>query len=568
MTSNLNKSAVSSIKPKSDFRALIVYPNLPLMLVPGVAIGLFTRILKDQGYGVEMFETTHYDTDETNYSETKINYSENRVRLLNVRKFDVKKDLNIDLKQDMLGDFRAKVQTFKPDIMLFSVVEDTFFQALTMLDAVEDLKIPHLMGGVFPTMAPEVAISADSVKMIGLGEGEESIVKVSEAIRTGERLDNIPSTWFKDDDGKVFQNLQAPLVELDDVVPDFSLFDESRFNRPMGGEVFRMIPAESYRGCPYSCTYCNSPSQRLFAKKTDQGNFLRRTRIGKLRDHLAELQDKYQPEFFFFVDDSFLARPRAEIFEFCDMYEEFNLPFYFNTRAENTDAEILNRLKEVNCYRMAFGIECGNEQYRQKMLRRKISNAEIIDRFSVIAEGGIAFSLNAIIGFPGETRELVFDTIELIRSIHGYDALTSFIFTPYHGTALRKTAESHGWIDPDVVTVHNTSRSLLKMPAPYLSADDIDGLIMTLPLYCYFPKSEWENLRRAETPDEEGLQIRKYYSDIYSQNFLNEHQDMAKTFFGEDAENAATDLRADYRVSPQRMTTVALDQLMSPMVGH
>ena len=75
------------------------------MLVPGVAIGLFTRILKDQGYGVDMVETTHYDTDETNYSETKINYSENRVRLLNVRKFDVKKDLNIELKQDMAKTF-------------------------------------------------------------------------------------------------------------------------------------------------------------------------------------------------------------------------------------------------------------------------------------------------------------------------------------------------------------------------------------------------------------------------------------------------------------------------------
>ena len=568
MTPETDDNDMRSDKPKSDFRVLIVYPNLPLMLVPGVAIGLFTRILKDQGYGVEMFETTHYDTDETNYSETKINYSENRVRLLNVRKFDVKKDLGIDLKQNMLADFRAKVQAYKPDVMLFSVVEDTFRQAQSMLDAVADLNVPHLLGGVFATMAPEVAIAAPQVRMIGLGEGEEAIVKVCEAIRTGGRLDNIASTWLKKDDGEIVRNPQAPLIELDDVVPDFSLFDESRFNRPMGGRVFRMIPLESYRGCPYSCTYCNSPSQRQFAKKTAQGNFLRRTRIQRLRDHLAELRDRYDPEFFFFVDDSFLARPRAEIFEFCDMYEEFRLPFYFNTRAENTDTEVLKRLKDVNCYRMAFGIECGNEQFRQKILRRKITNAEIIDRFAVIAEGGIAFSLNAIIGFPGETRDLIFDTINLIRSIHGYDALTSFIFTPYHGTALRKTAEANGWLDPNVITVHNTARSILNMPAPYLSADEIDGLIMTLPLYCYFPKSEWDALRRAETPDEEGLRIRKHYSDIYSRNFLNENQDMAKTFFGEDEQNSASALRADFRDSPKRMTPVALDKLMVPMTGY
>ena len=86
------ENETTAAKPKSDFRVLIVYPNLPLMLVPRVAIGLFTRILKDQGCGVEMFETTHYDTDETNYSKTKISYFENRVRLLNVRKVAFKID--------------------------------------------------------------------------------------------------------------------------------------------------------------------------------------------------------------------------------------------------------------------------------------------------------------------------------------------------------------------------------------------------------------------------------------------------------------------------------------------
>ena len=41
--------------------------------------------------------------------------------------------------------------------------------------------------------------------------------------------------------------------------------------------------------------------------------------------------------------------------------------------------------------------------------------------------------------------------------------------------------------------------------------------------YCYFPKSEWDNIQRAEISDEEGLRIRKHYTDIYSRNFLNEN---------------------------------------------
>ncbi|MDA2934519.1 hypothetical protein MYX82_09260, partial [Acidobacteria bacterium AH-259-D05] len=121
-----------------DFRVLIVYPNLPLMLVPGIAIGIFTRLLKNQGYSVDFFETTHYDSDETNYSEVKINYSENRVKLLNARKFSITDDLGISVKSNMLDDFRMKVLDFRPDFMVFSIVEDTFLQACCMLTAVEE----------------------------------------------------------------------------------------------------------------------------------------------------------------------------------------------------------------------------------------------------------------------------------------------------------------------------------------------------------------------------------------------------------------------------------------------
>ena len=48
--------------------------------------------------------------------------------------------------------------------------------------------------------------------------------------------------------------------------------------------------------------------------------------------------------------------------EFCDMYEEFSLPFWFNTRSETCEQETLARLKEVGCYRVSYGIECGNEK--------------------------------------------------------------------------------------------------------------------------------------------------------------------------------------------------------------
>ena len=535
------------LKALEDFKVLIVYPNLPLMLIPSIAVGLFTRIFREQGYQVDLFETTHYLSEESSSSE-------NRVTRLNVREFNITEDLGITVKNDMFGDFRRKVEEFRPDFMIFSVVEDAFLQTIKLLQVVMDMEIPHLLGGVFPTYAPERCFEFPEIKMIGLGEGERSVVEVAEAVRLGRPLHNILGTWCRDDGGTIHRNAKDPLVDLNEHYPDFSLFEESRFYRPMGGRVFKMMPIESYRGCPYACTFCNSPAQRSFSKTNGLGNFLRRKTMPNLRTELQEYVEIYKPSFIYFVDDSFLARPKEEIFEFCDMYEEFGLPFWFNTRAENCHADILARLKEVGCYRISFGIECGNEEYRQKVLLRSPTNGEIIEYFILIAASGIAFSLNLIIGMPGETRDLVMDTVEMVRSVKGYDALTVSTFTPYHGTVLRDVAVKNGWLDPRTITRHTTSRSLLEMPQPYLSAVEIEGLVSVLPLYCHFPKTNWDDIRRAETADEEGLRIRERYSDLYRKEFLGETQDSEKDFFPEGGTGCKSNPKDAFRFSPKRLT--------------
>jgi radical SAM superfamily enzyme YgiQ (UPF0313 family) len=259
-------------------------------------------------------------------------------------------------------------------------------------------------------------------------------------------------------------------------------------------------------------------------------NFLRRKTLDKVREEIFNLKEKYNPNFLYIVDDSFLARPRNEIFEFCKMYEEFKIPFWFNTRPENCKEDMLKRLKEVGAYRISFGVECGNEEFRTKVLLRKPTNDQIIESFNTIKKGGIAFSLNLIIGFPGETRDLVFETINLVKKISGYDALTVSIFTPYRGTVLREIALKNGWLDPKLKTTHTTSTSMLKMPPPYLQPKEIDDLMRTIPLYVYFPHNFWNDIEKAEKFDDEGEKIFKKYSEIYKKNFLKKTQDDEKTY--------------------------------------
>jgi radical SAM superfamily enzyme YgiQ (UPF0313 family) len=211
----------------------------------------------------------------------------------------------------------------------------------------------------------------------------------------------------------------------------------------------------------------------------------------------------------------------------------------------------MQRLKDVGSYRISFGIECGNESYRNKVLLRKPKNKEIIDSFKIIAESGIAFSVNLIIGFPGETRDLIIETIDLVRQIKGYDTITVSIFTPYRGTVLREVAVKNNWLDPEHITIHTTSSSVLNMPPPYLSSADIDGLMRVIPLYVYFPKSEWSMIKRAEIDDAEGNKVLNYYSEIYKKNFLGDNQDSGKNYNYKDVTNIKTQEEESYKFDSQ-----------------
>ncbi len=509
-------STNSKLVPANKFRVLIVYPNLTMMLVPSLAIAIFTSILKKQGYIVDLFDTTHYVVPENSSPQ-------NRVKFLQAREFDEANDLGVRFLTDLTGDYEKKVDSFDPHLIVYSVVEDCYRQTLSLMDTIKDKEIPHLVGGVFPTAAPQVCISNELINAIGIGEGESILPDFAEAIRLNKDRTTVPGTWCKTSTG-ITKNRRPPLINIETYLPDFSLFDNARFNRPMGGEIFRTIPIESYRGCPYQCTYCNSPMQVELSKKADIGSFLRRKSMPVLQSEIKTLVANYQPEFLYFIDDSFTARPKKEIDAFCKMYEEFKIPFWFNTRPEATDLKMLKDLRSIGAYRMSLGIESGNEEFRQKVLRRKGSDKALIEAFEIAHQSGIPFSLNLIIGMPGETRERIFDTINFVRGLDGYDTLTVSIFTPYHGTVLRDVAVKNGWLPGDFITKHTTSSSALNMPAPYVSSKDIDGLMRVMPLYIYFPKETWDEIKIAENATPEGDKILEHYSEIYRNEFLKTNQ--------------------------------------------
>lgn len=504
---------------KSELRVLIAYPNLSMMLTPSYAVGLFTAILKEQGYCVDLFDCTPYMHGLEFLGEplpvTRAN------KLLNSRRFDARA-LFGEPKLDLIGDFAKRLDDYEPHAVIFStLVEDTWPQAQDLLEVLAHYPgIKSIIGGVFTTMSPECVIADPNAQCIGLGEGEETIVEFCECVRSGIPATKIKGTWAKEPDGTIIRNRPRPLVDINKVVPDFSLFDERRFYRPLGANIWKAIPIETYRGCPYTCSFCNSPTQVVIARENEQGYFLRRKSMATLKKEMEIMIERHAAEFFYINDDAFMARPKREISEFAQMYRDIKIPFWFQTRFEDIDPEKLAWLAQVGCYRISFGLEHGNEKYRRERLRRNMSNDFILAKSKVVAESGMPYTLNNIVGMPYETRELFFDTVRLNREIGTFDSLSVNVFVPYHGTSLRDMAIREGWLDPNAQTTSVIAKSLLNMPSPYLSADEILALQRVFPLYVRLPEYRYAEIRMAERLDAEGDQIfnalaKEFYQLVY-----------------------------------------------------
>lgn len=521
-------------------RVLLLYPNLYGMNMLPPAIGLFTAILRREGHTVGLFDTTIYD------GLAVIDSDKMKSENLNARPFD-----DTLLKQharhtDAIEDFRRVVREFKPELIAMSVTEDMYPIGVTLLSALGPNRPKVVAGGVFPTFAPDLALrySEGNIDYVLKGEGDETLSELCRRMEKGEDLRTLDGLYAVID-GQVINNGLPRPVDLTTLPePDYDLFEESRYYRPMQGRLWRMFPIQTIRGCPYTCGYCNSPSQMEIHSKANH-KFFRKQRTDLIYRELKHCLERYKADSFYFWADTFLAWNDHEFDEFCEMYSEFKLPFWIQTRPETVKESRFRKLKEIGLLRVAFGVEHGNEQFRQHMLHRRIKNEMVIENLKIVTDMEIPISVNNIMGFPNETRELAFDTVELNRHFRS-DGINAYSFTPFHGTPLRKVAEEMGYVAKGALARSITAPTMLSMPR--FSKEEIEGIRRCFVLYVKMPRERWPDIAKAEALTPEGNQIFRELKDECLARYMHygdyaKEEDVEKVDFEKDDPNKVVGYR-------------------------
>ena len=488
-------------------KVLLSYVNSFMDNLIPLNVSLLSACLKQAGHKTRLFDTTFYRTRDKTGDEERVETLQ--VKNANLEKYGVRE------KSNLIQDFRKTINDFNPDLIGLSVVESTYHIASKMLNSIKDYEIPKIMGGIFATVSPENAIKNKSLDMLCVGEGEKAIVDLANKLEKGDDYSHIENLWVKKK-GKIIKNPIRPLINLDDLPEqDWEIYEKERLFKPMGGKAWISGPIELTRGCKFNCAFCANESLHKLYKQ--HATYTREKDVGRFMQELQIKKQEYGLEYLYLVAENFLQMNNKRFSEFTEMYEEIKLPFWIESRPEAVKPGRITLLNKIGCEGFSIGVEHGNEEFRKKTLNRFVKNERIVSAFQEAKKSGIRVCANNIIGFPTETRNLVFETIELNRKLKPDNIITN-IFCPYQGTRLHDLSVEKGYIPEGFISGDYRFDAGLDMPQ--LRKEEVKGLQRTFPLYVYFSKNREGNIKKAEKFDKEGNKIFNELSEEFREKFL------------------------------------------------
>ncbi len=305
----------------------------------------------------------------------------------------------------------------KPDILGFSILQANRWGALEIAKTAKAINpdVTVVFGGIGATFLWKHFLSHfNAVDFCVLGEGEYPFLKLIRAIEKGnpKSFKSIKGIAFRTQGRPMKTGWPHPIKNLDDL--------------PIPSKFFNYQHVAFTRGCPGNCTFCGSP--RFWG---------RRVRFHSAEYFVKQLEYLYNQgtRFFYFSDDTFLIN-KTLVIDICRKIIERNLKisWFAISRVDLVSKEVLYWMRLAGCTQISYGVESGSEKIRH-FLNKNIQSEQIKKAFRLTTHYGILARAYFIYGSPGENRDTIQETIDLIHEIKPLSAIF-YILDIFPGTTL------------------------------------------------------------------------------------------------------------------------------------
>ncbi|MBF0118011.1 MAG: B12-binding domain-containing radical SAM protein [Desulfobacterales bacterium] len=330
----------------------------------------------------------------------------------------------------------------KWDIIGISGLITTYQFQKWLITEIKNIKPDGIIisGGGLATSNSTFLFNKTDVDITVHGEGEDTMLNLCQTLQSGKNLNEIDGISFRQNANVIVNPKRKNIKNLDSIpFPAWDLLPmEIYLKNPIWGtnavnsssfkegiKVTRSMNIISSRGCPFACNFC----YHLF------GNSDYRFRSAKnVIEEIEVLVDQYRVDFIGFVDDNMMASEKR-LLEFCDLMEKKKFPITWGCHGRVTSAkqEILNRMAEVGCVWIGYGIESGSQKILDAMNKR-VTVSQAKEAIINTRKASIYANTTFIFGYPSESLETIQETINFKREMN--INCPSFFATPYPCTPL------------------------------------------------------------------------------------------------------------------------------------
>jgi anaerobic magnesium-protoporphyrin IX monomethyl ester cyclase len=267
------------------------------------------------------------------------------------------------------------------------------------------------------------------------GEGEETMKELClELSKSEPRLSDVTGIIYKQGDKIIKTPPREQIKNIDSLpMPDRDAVDLSLYLKAWkNAHGYSSVSMNTMRGCPYTCKWC---SHSVY------GVSYRRRSPEAAVDEIESIISHYNPDMLWFVDDVFTVSHKW-LNRLHELFKEKNIRIKFEciSRSDRLNEDVLKTLKSLGCFRLWIGAESGSQSVLDLMDRR-VNAVDTREKIKLTRKYGIEAGTFIMLGYPGEKRTDILETVEHLK-----DSMPDFFLTtvayPIKGTPFYSQVES------------------------------------------------------------------------------------------------------------------------------
>lgn len=313
-------------------------------------------------------------------------------------------------------------------------------------------------GGFGPSNQPEkvLKLANGAIDLVVIKEGEATLLElVKRRESRSQDFSDIAGLVFLNQKGEaIFSPPRGYIMDLDSIpwpafhllTSDFSKYPGAPFAysskyKGMERPVATLLAA---RGCPHRCTFCSMGS-KLWRKRNPKD----------IVDEIEFYKNKFGVKSLQIYDDEFVGMTPKQnewVREICHemLKRDLRLPWLVQGRCSPfIEFKTLKKMREAGCRWIWWGVESGSQRILDESIQKDITIENVYRTFALARQANIKSLMFIMVGFPGETKEDIKLSADLIKKIKPED-IGIHIATPFPGSKLRKYLEVNNLLDNEL----------------------------------------------------------------------------------------------------------------------